>query len=93
MKIETRQGYSFINHINWYLIKAPRTTNVVGGDNFVPDLLGSLRPASGSVQGWNKQQSIPARELSDLIREFDANYRKILEKHGYGNQIRFIVEK
>lgn len=93
MKIETRQGYSFINHINWYLTKGPLTTNVVGGDNFVMDLIGSLQPASGSVPGWSKQQSIPAGELADLIREFDANYRKVLEKHGYGNQIRFIVEK
>lgn len=92
IKIETRQGYSFINHINWYLTKEPRTTNVVGGDNFVPDLLGSLQPPAGSVKDGGRQQSVPAAELAELIREFDKTYRHILEKHGYGNQVRFIIE-
>ncbi len=91
-KIETRQGYSFINHINWFLTKAPRTTNVVGGDNFVSDFTGLLQPEdSRSVPGWKEEHYLLAGKLADLIHEFDCNYKHILEKHGYGNQIRIII--
>jgi 2-polyprenyl-3-methyl-5-hydroxy-6-metoxy-1,4-benzoquinol methylase len=92
-RIETRQGYSFINHINWFLTKAPRTTNVVGGDNFVSDFIELLRPDSQCVPGWENKHYIMAGELADLIHEFDRNYRQILEKRGYGNQIRCIIDK
>lgn len=93
-RIETRQGYSFINHINWFLTKAPRTTNVVGGDNFVRDFTELLQPGdSRSIQAWEKKHYLMAEELVDLIHEFDRNYRQILKKHGYGNQIRFIIDK
>jgi hypothetical protein len=91
IKLETRQGYSFINHINWYLNRAPRTTNIVGGDRFIPDLLSTLQPDPGSVPGWDRKQSLAAEKLSELITEFDRNYRMALEKHGYGNQIRFVI--
>jgi len=92
-KIETRQGYSFINHINWFLTKAPRTTNMVGGDTFVRDFIALLRPDSQCVSGWESRQPAVAGELADLIIEFNRRYRQILEKHGYGNQIRFIIDK
>jgi 2-polyprenyl-3-methyl-5-hydroxy-6-metoxy-1,4-benzoquinol methylase len=92
-KIETRQGYSFINHINWFLTKAPRTTNIVGGDNFVRDFIALLRSDSQCVSGWESSQRDVAGELADLIIEFDRRYRQILERHGYGNQIRLIIDK
>lgn len=93
-RIETRQGYSFINHINWFLTNAPRTTNVVGGDNFVSDFIELLKPKDPRyVPGWGSKHYLLAGELADLIHDFDRNYRQILEKHGYGNQIRFIINK
>ena len=92
--IETRQGYSFINHINWFLTNSPRTTNVVGGDNFVSEFTAALRPVeSRIVPEWKHDHQIMAGELADLIDEFDRKYRHILEKNGYGNQIRIIIGK
>lgn len=92
--IETRQGYSFINHINWFLNNAPRTTNVVGGDNFVRDFTGLLQERkSEHIPGWSDHHKTIARELSRLIQGVDLKYKQILENHEYGNQIRFIIKK
>jgi len=93
-RIETHQGYSFINHMNWFLTNAPRTTNVVGGDNFMRDITELLQPRdTRGIPGWENKHYLMAGELAKLIHEFDSNYRKILEMYGYGNQIRFIIEK
>jgi len=92
--IETRQGYSFINHINWFLTGSPRTTQVVGGDNFVKNFTTPLRETeSGNFPGVKPENKIIAGELADLIEEFDQNYRRVLETYGYGNQIRIIIDK
>jgi 2-polyprenyl-3-methyl-5-hydroxy-6-metoxy-1,4-benzoquinol methylase len=92
--IETRQGYSFINHVNWFLTHAPRTTAIVGGDNFVKDFTGSLQPTDiEDVASWTPQQYAVAGELVDLITEFDRCYMETLERHDYGNQVRFVIEK
>ncbi|MHB8475461.1 MAG: class I SAM-dependent methyltransferase [Steroidobacteraceae bacterium] len=90
--VSTRQGYSFVNHVNWFLTNAPRTTGVVGGDNFVVDIVRQLRPdiAPGDrVAG----RGAPAARLADLIARFDAEYRGILEESLYGNQIRIVITK
>jgi SAM-dependent methyltransferase len=88
----TRQGYSFVNHIGWFLTGQPRTTNVVGGDNFVRDILTLLRPDKIAA-GWDQARRSLATRLADLIAEFDGNYRRVLEEHGYGNQIHLVVTR
>lgn len=92
--IESCQGYSFINHTNWFLTNNPRTTNVVGGDNFMKDFIELLRPEdSKCVPGWEDKHYKMAGELADLIHEFDCKYKQILKKHEYGNQIRITINK
>jgi len=92
--IETRQGYSFINHINWFLTKSPRTTNVVGGDTFVNEFTAPLRLRDPQyVSEWTPDHHLMAGELVNLIDEFDHNYRYILERYNYGNQIRIVIRK
>lgn len=93
-RVETRQGYSFINHVNWFLNQAPRTTRVVGGDNFVRDFTESLQPPMArDIPTASSRQQAVAGELAGLIRDFDRRYREILEKHDYGNQVRLVIEK
>jgi len=88
----TRQGYSIGNHISWFLTNAPRTTGVVGGDNFIRDIaerLTSRPPVSPGELDLGDE----ARHLAGMIQEFDASYRQYLEQHRLGNQIRFAIRK
>jgi hypothetical protein len=88
----TRQGYSFINHVSWYLTNAPRTTGVVGGDNFVANIVAKLR-AGPAEAGFNGGQATLATQMADLVARFDAEYRQLIERHSYGNQIRFVITR
>jgi hypothetical protein len=56
---------------------------VVGGDNFVRDMLAALAAGNTPLGG----------ELAALIREFDMRYRRTLEAARFGNQVRFVVWK
>jgi 2-polyprenyl-3-methyl-5-hydroxy-6-metoxy-1,4-benzoquinol methylase len=92
--ITSRQGYSFVNHVSWFLTNAPRTTGVVGGDNFIRDILLRLRPgADADAPEWDDGQRALARRLADLIARFDTEYRKALEHQRYGNQVRLVARK
>jgi 2-polyprenyl-3-methyl-5-hydroxy-6-metoxy-1,4-benzoquinol methylase len=77
------QGYSFINHVNWYLNNAPRTTGRVGGDYHIENITSKLN------QSANKLGS----EMSKLIIDFDKKYREIIEVNEFGNQIEVIIYK
>ena len=93
--VSTRQGYSIVNHINWYLTNAPRTTGVVGGDNYARDIVRQIEIGSEirtEVLGRREDREAAAR-LATLIRDFDASYRLCLESCEFGNQIRFTINK
>jgi SAM-dependent methyltransferase len=92
-ELRTRQGYSFVNHVSWFLTHAPRTTGVVGGDNFMRDIVALLRaPEGGEPEGSSGRRALSAR-LADLIADFDVEYRRTLEEAHYGNQIRFSIQR
>jgi 2-polyprenyl-3-methyl-5-hydroxy-6-metoxy-1,4-benzoquinol methylase len=91
--VTTRQGYSFVNHISWFLTQAPRTTGVVGGDNFVRAIDALLRPDEADATKSDTARQVLAGDLAGLIERFDVEYRRILERGRYGNQIRFMVTK
>ena len=84
----TRQGYRFVNHVSWFLTGAPRTTGIVGGDNFVKDITARLR-----TPHRNSAQDITAAHLADMIEAFDAAYKGYLEAQQSGNQIRIVIGK
>jgi SAM-dependent methyltransferase len=88
--VAIRQGYSFVNHLSWYLTNAPRTTGIVGGDEFIAQI--TARLDSDPAEGGAERREL-VRRLAKLIRDFDAEYRRILEEHRYGNQIRFVVTR
>ncbi len=92
VRIDTRQGYSFLNHLNWFLNQSPRTTGVVGGDNLLSDVLFVLQPLDTSPE-WSIQRRDLAFRLGELIQQFDIEYRRTLEDALYGNQIRFQVKR
>lgn len=87
--VKTHEGYSFINHINWFLTQKPRTTNIVGGDKFVNQLIQSVNDSSSSAS----PNSALSGELVNLLSKFDFEYNHLLEKYDYGNQIRIVIRK
>ncbi len=92
--ISTRQGYSFVNHVSWFLSGSPRTTGVVGGDNFVNDIVSHLRAAPCTGKGTlATDSSAAAAHLANMIQDFDIAYKQYLESQQRGNQIRIIVCK
>jgi hypothetical protein len=90
--ISTRQGYSFVNHASWFLTNAPRTTGVVGGDNFIGDIVTQLHGPAG-VRSPHVIQHALAERLAGLVARFDSEYRQALESAQYGNQIRIVATK
>ena len=88
VQIETRQGYSFMNHASWYLTGRPRTTGVVGGDRFVEDI--TYEWGQGQHLGSVDEARI---EAARLLKKFDADYRNLLCRHELGNQIFAIVTR
>lgn len=89
--VTTRQGYSFVNHVSWFLTNAPRTTGVVGGDNFVAGILAQLR--AGAAAGSDPRRDDLAARLAALVSGFDAEYRRAIEASRYGNQIWIVARK
>jgi len=75
--IISKQGYSFLNHVSWHFTNLPRTTGIVGGDIFIEDLKNKMSKSSQSF----------AIELSQLIEKFDDEYKEVIEKNDFGNQI------
>jgi 2-polyprenyl-3-methyl-5-hydroxy-6-metoxy-1,4-benzoquinol methylase len=93
-EVSTRQGYSVVNHVSWFLTNAPRTTGVVGGDNFVRDIMALLRPDAGlDSSDRDEARRALACRLGTLLGAFDVEYRRLLEEYDYGNQIRMLVRK
>lgn len=91
--VSTRQGYSFVNHVSWFLTGAPRTTGVVGGDNFIKDIVSQLRAESPAGQPTVATDSGPAAHLAKMIQDFDLSYKQYLETQELGNQIRITICK
>ena len=74
-------GYSFINHLNWFVHGKPFTTNIVGGDNYL-----------NLLENHIKKQGVRSRILIDFIN-YVKKYKKYVEKINLGNQIEFIIKK
>jgi SAM-dependent methyltransferase len=88
--VMTRQGYSFASHLNWYFTEKPRTTGIVGGDNFVFDITEELNKSVINKNLPSNRRSA-AQKISELFKEFDSNYRAVLEEESCGNQICFEI--
>lgn len=81
-KISSIQAYSVFNHLRWYFEKKPKTTKIVGGDDlniFLKDLF--------------KKEDSQTSKIIELMRDFDGNYRQILEKNDFGNRILIEITK
>lgn len=88
-QVDTRQGYSFVNHTSWHLTNGPRTTGVVGGDRFVEGILDRLNTPG---RAGDSRDALAGR-LAKLVAAFDAEYRATIEAGRYGNQIRVVIRK
>lgn len=91
--VSTRQGYSFINHLSWHLSNAPRTTGVVGGDNFTNEVVRCLEASEDQkcTEALRLGQESVGECLGRLLLDFDKSYRECLEDAQLGNQIRMIL--
>ena len=84
--IKTNQGYSLANLFQWYLNKKPMKTNLVGEDKYIEGLIQDIR--------YSKfQQNNLKKKIISLINSTNHEYKKILSKYNYGNQIIFYIEK
>jgi SAM-dependent methyltransferase len=81
-QISTEQGYSFYNHLSWYLTNKPKFTGIVGGDNFTNEIISTF-----------KQDNDIEQSLKELILKFDNEYKKTVEKFKCGNRIILIIDK
>jgi hypothetical protein len=82
-EVETKQGYSFVNHVSWYFTNAPRTTGIVGGDKFITDITELLATSDSPFKD----------EMIALIKKFDLDYKTLIEKNSYGNQVYLTIYK
>ena len=90
--VKTWQGYSFASHLSWYFTQKPRTTGIVGGDDFVSDITVELDKAATNKKLPDNQRSA-AQKIAGLLQELDRNYRAVLEGEGCGNQIRITITR
>jgi len=91
-EVLTRQGYSFASHLSWYFTEKPRTTGIVGGDNFVSDISTQLFKTTTN-KNFSENQRSAATKITGLLQELDRNYRAILEGEDCGNQIRVTIKR
>lgn len=82
-QVETKQGYSFFNHLMWYFDGRPRITGIVAGDRYAADIKEKLILSSTKL----------GRKLTGLVKEFDYNYRSAIEKELSGNQLILTLKK
>lgn len=82
-RITTRQGYSFVNHVSWFLTDRPRTTGMVGGDYYVADIVNTLRAGTTAL----------GTAIADKLEEFDRQYRQLIERDDHGNQIHCVIKR
>jgi SAM-dependent methyltransferase len=80
-QIKSLEGYSFINHLNWFIHGRPFTTNIVGGDKYT-ELL----------ENYSKKNNKIYKILINFFK-FSKKYKEKIEKSNLGNQIEFIVCK
>lgn len=90
--VVTRQGYSFASHLSWYFTDKPRTTGIVGGDNFVSDISSQLFKATTNKMLSENQRSA-ATKITGLLQQLDRDYRAAMESEGCGNQIRVTIKR
>tara|TARA_B110000858_G_scaffold87509_1_gene101111 strand:- start:18 stop:974 length:957 start_codon:yes stop_codon:yes gene_type:complete len=76
---KTIQGYSYANHINWFLNNKPTETKIVGGDRFISDIILKLKD--------NNNDSALRDKLINFFEKSKAEYEKIISDSDYGNQI------
>ncbi len=87
-QITNQQGYSFTNHLKWYLTNKPSTTGIVGGDNFTRNIEEKLLDNNQKSQ----KEIILSKKIIDLIVNTDREYKKIIEKENLGNIISIIFK-
>lgn len=84
--ITTNQGYSLMNLFHWYLNKRPIKSRLVGGDDFVETLIKEIKKS-------NFKNKILANKLILIIKKMKNDYKELLSKYNYGNQIIFYIKK
>ena len=82
----TKQGYSFLNHINWNLNNKPLPSSIVCGDLLV-NKIGKI--LFTRLKKLNYKKTI---QIINYLKNINNNYSKIFEKKDLGNQIHLIIK-
>lgn len=81
--IKTKQGYSIYNHLYWEFNQKPINNNTLVGGDDLPSIVDSV---------INKNREI-GKSISKMLSDFSIQYKNLLEKHDYGNQIIMRIQK
>ncbi len=88
-KVQTKQEYSFFNHLRWYFTNQPFTTGIVGGDKLPENINSQI--AKGPFH--NNQDLDLSKKVINLISDTDKKYKKIIEDNFSGNKIVILIKK
>ena len=88
-KVQTKQEYSFFNHLRWYFTNQPFTTGIVGGDKLSENINSQI--AKGPL--YNNQDVDISKKVINLISDTDKKYKKIIEENLAGNKIIISIKK
>ena len=89
MPIQTKQEYSFFNHLRWYFTNKPFTTGIVGGDKLPENINSQI--AKGPY--YHNQDDDISKKVINLISDTDKKYKKIIEDNFSGNKIVILIKK
>ena len=81
-EIKTNQGYSYANHLNWFLNNKPTETKIVGGDQFIIDLISRI-----------DNKTVLANKLINFFDKSEKEYIDIINESNYGNQLLLKLKK
>ena len=88
-KVQTKQEYSFFNHLRWYFTNQPFPTGIVGGDKLSENISSQI---SKSALNHNQDSDI-SKKVINLISDTDKKYKKIIEDNFAGNKIIILIKK
>ena len=88
-KVQTKQEYSFFNHLRWYFTNQPFTTGIVGGDKLSENINSQI---AKEPFNHNQDKDI-SKKVIHLISDTDKKYKKIIQDNLSGNKIVILIKK
>jgi len=86
--IKSAQEYSLINLFNWHINGKPMKSNFVGEDKYFEEFLQKIK-----ITKKNKTLMKIEKEILKIFLNLKKDYKKVLQKYNFGNQILLKIKK